>query len=129
MQAGVIFKDSSSWNKGVGMIFDTFDVALTYQGLPAAAGWNAIMSANLQELNVGHSLGASEMNALETWGITRNRSVYALPFGRASSYGTSVTIGNRDAVNGFSFGKLLNPWAKVKDVPWFGHGYNDEYKP
>jgi hypothetical protein len=123
------FRKNVGWNRNVGMIFDTFDVALTYQGLPAAAGWKAILSTNLQELNLGHSLGASEMNTLDTWGVTRNSSVYALPFGRASSYGTSVTIGNRDPVNGFSLGKLLNPWATLKKVKWFGHGYEDNYKP
>ena len=49
----------------------------------------------------------------------------ALPFGKVAPSGVNVEISNKDFVNGFRLGKVLNPSAQVIDlVDWLDHTIN-----
>ncbi len=121
------------WNPAlhadVGMIFDTFDALLTYQGLPSATGWKAIFSGAISNINLGHSLGASEVNVLASDGIVGPSSVAALPLGRVAPFDVNVVNGSGDIVPGGWFSKIFNPWATIIS-PWeFGaHTYAKYYQ-
>jgi hypothetical protein len=101
-------------NRVLGVPFDAIDLALNYQGLPSASGYQALVDGTVSTLRVGHSAGASELAALGNLGVAPSGATLAsLPFGRVAPSGLNVVNGKWDLVNGGWLGRLLNPGAIV----------------
>jgi hypothetical protein len=111
----------------IGLIFDTVDTVLVYQGIPSASGWHYAFSGNAGTHLVGHSLGAAEVNNLVGLGFAESGRVASLPFGNIASSGVDVTISTGDPVNLFGFGKVTNWGARVVNGGFFKHGRCSTY--
>lgn len=116
--AGILSRSSSLLVNVVGLPFDAADVALNYQGLPSASGYQALFDGRATNLRVGHSAGAAEMSTLTKLGAVPSGGMAAsLPFGLISPPGLRVVNGLGDVINGGWLGTLLNPTATVIETP------------
>jgi filamentous hemagglutinin len=101
-------------NRALGLPFDAVDLALNYQGLPSASGYQALFGGTAPALQVGHSAGASEVSTLTSLGIMPSGAdAVSLPIGRVAPSGVRVINGRWDLVNGGWLGRLLNPGATM----------------
>lgn len=118
-------------NRGVGLIFDVIDIALGYQGIITASGYDFIRNGDSRNILYGHSLGTLDVSTLVSRGFASSGKIYSLPFGNIAPAGVDTTLGTFDIVNGGFFGKLFNPWGKMTECgnAWgICHTYFDNYK-
>jgi hypothetical protein len=100
----------------VGLVFDTVDAMLGYQGLPTASGRDYIISAYKGSAVSGHSLGTLDASYMVGNGLAKSGVLYALPFGNIAPAGLVVNIGALDPITGGASGKLLNWGARVCSI-------------
>jgi len=101
-------------NRPVGLIFDVIDITLGFQGLITASGYDAIKNADRNKPIGGISLGSLDSNNLVARGYFPSGVSKSLVFGNVGHSNIKVIIGAGDIVNGFFFGKILNPFAELK---------------
>lgn len=100
-------------NKFIGLIFDTVDIALGYQSLITASGYDAVRNGDSTRTINGFSLGSMDSNNLVARGYFSSGVSNSFVFGNVAHSNVKVNIGALDIVNGFIFGKLLNPFSRV----------------
>lgn len=108
-------KDNLTLNRSIGLVFDTIDIALGYQGILTGSGYDFIRNgqtggkASLR----AHSLGTLDATNLVARGWVGSAHIDSLPFGNIAPAGVETHLGALDLVNGGALGYLLNPWATV----------------
>jgi len=113
-----------SISMSVGLIFDVVDIALGFQGLITASGYEAIRRGDKTKTIGGFSLGSMDANNLVARGYFPNGVAKSLVFGNIGHSNVKVEIGAFDLINGAFFGKILNPFATFLTQPknTFGRG-------
>lgn len=124
-------------NRGtVGLLFDTVDVVLGYQGLPDASVASAAYNQDANGINqprpqnlTCHSLGTVTCSYLARNGLAQGDIYLAsVPFGVVAPPNATTFLGNGDAVNGFYGGKMFNWNGIVVPIQLItGHPY-ENYK-
>jgi filamentous hemagglutinin len=124
-------------NRGtLGLLFDTVDVVLGYQGLPDASVASAAYNQDANGINqpspqnlTCHSLGTVTCSYLARNGLAGgNVYLASVPFGVVAPLNTTVFLGTGDAVNGFYGGQIFNWNATVVPIQFItGHPY-ENYK-
>ncbi|WP_169745454.1 toxin TcdB middle/N-terminal domain-containing protein [Kangiella geojedonensis] len=118
-------------NKSIGLVFDVIDIALGYQGIITASGYDFIRNGNSTNVLYGHSLGTLDVSTLVARGWASSGKIYSLPFGNIAPANISTTLGEFDIVNGAVFGTIFNPWSNVTDcgsAMGLCHTYSENYK-
>ena len=100
-------------NRSIGLLFDTVDIALGFQGLITASGYEAIKYGDRTRNIGGFSLGSMDANNLAARGYFPSATSKSLVFGNVAHANVKVEIGALDIVNGGFLGKILNPFSKL----------------
>jgi hypothetical protein len=129
-EGGIIDSLSSKFfNKSIGLIFDITDIALGFQGLTTASGYDAIKNGDNTKSISGFSLGSMDANNLVARGYFPNGISRSFVFGNIAHSNVKVEIGALDIVNGFIIGKIFNPFSKLifRNKGCFLHGASGCY--
>lgn len=103
----------SFFNRPIGLIFDLVDIALGFQGLITASGYDAIRRGDPTKMIRGFSLGSMDANNLVSRGYYSSGLSQSFVFGNVSHSNVNVELGALDIVNGGILGILFNPGAKL----------------
>lgn len=102
-------KDNLTLNRSIGLVFDTIDIALGYQGILTGSGYDFIRNgqtggkASLR----AHSLGTLDATNLVARGWVGSAHIDSLPFGNIAPAGVETHLGALDLVNGGLWGICL----------------------
>ncbi len=107
----------SGLNRTIGLVFDLVDIALGFQGLITASGYDAIVNGQRNQTIGGISLGSMDANNLVSRGYFPDGVSKSFVFGNVSHSNVRVELGPLDIVNGGFLGKLLNPSATLLKQP------------
>jgi hypothetical protein len=105
---------TGNWSKPLDFVFDVNDTLLAWQGIPDASSIDLLRSGfNPSSTIYGHSLGALDVSNLQAEGWVKSSTLYALPFGSVSPYGSQTHLEWDDPISGGPLGIFTSPSSTV----------------